>query len=145
MCFIFSEDITFNIQLWVSSSIRPFQECYKNDCNQASTCSNRIFSGFWGALIGDWPSPFLFFYIHFLSLMVSSFSSHVSLASTKLVLPENKNNTNPLLYIHIIWQLFLQKKSHSDSYLPDLDLQSKTQCKRLIKKTEFLYLHSMVA
>ena len=48
--------------------------------------------------------------------MVSSFSTHVSLASTKLVLPENKNNTNPLLHIHIIWQLPIStKKSHSDS------------------------------
>ena len=75
-----------------------------------------FFSGFGGPLL-EIGRPLLFFYIYFLSLMVSSFSSHVSLASTKLVLPENKNNTNPLLYIHIIWQLFLQIKSYSDSYL----------------------------
>ena len=102
-----------------------------------------FFPGFGGPLL-EIGRPLLVFYLHFLSLMVSSFSSHVSLASTKLVLPENKNNTNPLLYIHITYYkaTISTKKSHSDSYLPDL--QSKTQCKR-IKKTQSLYLHSMVA
>ena len=31
------------------------------------------------------------------------------------------------------------KKFHSDSYLPDLDLQSKTQCKRIIKNTVLVF------
>ena len=33
---------------------------------------------------------------------------------------------------------YTKKKSHSDSYLPDLDLQSKAQCKR-IKNTVLVF------
>ena len=32
------------------------------------------------------------------------------------------------------------KKFHSDSYLPDLDLQSKTQCKRIKKHSPCIYI-----